>query len=227
MFFLFLLIRPPDSVPDAHTHTQGARYKFGVNVQSKGFDEAPDAILRALHRMVWAGQRAVKSTSEVMACQDGGGGPYAPPAGTNEFNELLALGFMEDDRINYHDDGEKELGPTVAALSLGSPSTMKFRPKIRSGFGDAVPKRPSGRAYQDVLEVPFKHGDMMVMHGGLIHRLYEVRCPHSHALGLTVFALMPPFFFFPSVKVSCWIADVAPCSNSSMRSSRWDVAGFP
>ncbi|KAK0628598.1 hypothetical protein B0T17DRAFT_588674 [Bombardia bombarda] len=115
----------------------GARYKFGVSVQSKGFDEAPDVVLRALHRLVWAGKGAIAATTEMLA------------------------------------DGEKKLGPTVAALSLGSPSTMKFRPKIKSGFGDSLPKNTSGSYYKDVLEVPFKHGDMMVMHGQAIHRVYE------------------------------------------------------
>jgi len=73
----------------------------------------------------------------------------------------------------YHDDGEAELGPTVAALALGSPSLMKFRPKKRSGFGLPM---TGGRSpqYMDVLEVPMKHGDMMVMHGSRIQGLYEV-----------------------------------------------------
>ncbi|KAM7209622.1 hypothetical protein V8F20_000025 [Naviculisporaceae sp. PSN 640] len=149
----------------------GARYKFGVTVQSKGFNEAPDVILRALHRMVWAGKNAVQATTSRLEEYDLG--PDGPPPTSNEFNELLALGYMEDDRINYHDDGESELGPTVAALSLGSPSTMKFRPKLRSGFNDSLPKKGSGKAFLDVLEVPMKHGDMMVMHGRAIHRYYE------------------------------------------------------
>ncbi|KAK3336035.1 hypothetical protein B0T19DRAFT_408328 [Cercophora scortea] len=149
----------------------GARYKFGVSVQSKGFDEAPEVILRALHRLRWAGQSAVKATTQMLTGRDCG--PNAPPTETKDFNELLALGFMEDDRINYHDDGEKELGPTVAALSLGSPSVMRFRPKIKSGLGEFVAKRSNGKFFMDVLEVPMKHGDMMVMHGPAIQQLYE------------------------------------------------------
>ncbi|KAK0729879.1 hypothetical protein B0H67DRAFT_651426 [Lasiosphaeris hirsuta] len=153
----------------------GARYKFGVSVQSKGFDEAPTEVLRALHRLIWAGKRAVEATAVKLAGQ--AVGPNTPPPTSNEFNELLALGFMQKDSINYHDDGETELGPTVAALSLGSPSIMKFRPKIRkSGFGNTLPtcsSPGSKRVYKSVLEVPMKHGDMMVMHGQHIHRIYE------------------------------------------------------
>ncbi|KAK0703506.1 hypothetical protein B0T26DRAFT_744306 [Lasiosphaeria miniovina] len=148
----------------------GARYKFGVAVQSKGFDQAPEVILRALHRLIWAGSSAVKKTTEWI--DKGGHGPHSPPSGSNDFNELLALGYMEDDRISYHDDGESELGPTVAALSLGSPSIMKFRPKVKIDFGKHLPKNLKG-LYRDVLEAPMKHGDIMVMHGQAIHKLYE------------------------------------------------------
>jgi alkylated DNA repair dioxygenase AlkB len=83
--------------------------------------------------------------------------------------------------LQFHDDGEKELGPTVAALSLGSPSIMKFRPKKKeAGFAGIVPKDSKG-LYKTILEVPMKHGDMMVMHGSRIHGVFEV-CSLSHSL---------------------------------------------
>ena len=72
--------------------------------------------------------------------------------------------------VQFHDDGEKELGPTVAALSLGSPSLMKFRPKRKWNF----PVEKLSKDYKTVLEVPMKHGDIMVMHGKAIQRYYEV-----------------------------------------------------
>ncbi len=51
---------------------------------------------------------------------------------------------------------------------------MKFRPKSKhAGAFAALPKRASGK-YYEVLEVPMGHGDMMVMHGQDIHRVYEV-----------------------------------------------------
>jgi hypothetical protein len=73
--------------------------------------------------------------------------------------------------VQFHDDGEKELGPTVAALSLGSPSLMKFRPKFK--WKD-FPVEKLTKTYKIVLEVPMKHGDIMVMHGKAIQRYYEV-----------------------------------------------------
>ncbi|KAK3298414.1 uncharacterized protein B0H64DRAFT_353969 [Chaetomium fimeti] len=152
----------------------GAKYKFGVTVQSKGLDEAPDVILRALQRLIWAKQVSVdKSNAFICALDQNTIGKHAIVPTDGDFNELLALGYMEDDKINYHDDGEHELGPVVAALSLGSPSTMRFRPKGKTGF--LVPaRRDRGKdSYQAVLEVPMKHGDMMVMVGTEIQKVYE------------------------------------------------------
>ena len=86
----------------------------------------------------------------------------------------------------YHDDGEKELGPTVAALSLGSPSFMRFRPKWKraSPFPSIKEKIAAGsrgkKVYADVLEVPMKHGDIMVMHGADIQRYYDVSQPKPY-----------------------------------------------
>lgn len=87
----------------------------------------------------------------------------------------------------YHDDGEPGLGPTVATLSLGCPSTMTFRPqeKARVPEGDAWITSGGGnqwicpgvelraKATAPVLEIPLLHGDMLVMAGEKIQQLYE------------------------------------------------------
>ncbi|KAL2198595.1 hypothetical protein P885DRAFT_33104 [Corynascus similis CBS 632.67] len=152
----------------------GARYKFGVTVQSKGFSEAPDAILRALQRLIWAKQVSVEqSNTFVNALDQKYVGEHAIVLNSGDFNELLALGYMEDDKINYHDDGERELGPVVAALSLGSPSTMRFRPKRNTGFFLPTQQVQGRTCYKEVLEVTMKHGDMMVMIGTEIQKVYE------------------------------------------------------
>ncbi|KAK0655894.1 hypothetical protein B0T16DRAFT_292826, partial [Cercophora newfieldiana] len=149
----------------------GAKYKFGVSVQSKGFNEAHPVVLMALQRLIWASNRAVEATT--MALTGQAHHEHMPPTMGNDFNELLALGYRESDSIRFHDDGEKELGPTVAALSLGSPSIMKFRPKKKeTGFNNAVGRDARG-LFKTILEVPMKHGDMMVMHGSRIHGIYE------------------------------------------------------
>lgn len=58
-------------------------YKYVVSVDSKGFNDASDEILRALGRLTWATNQAVVSM----------GDNFLPP------NELLLLGYFEDMKI--------------------------------------------------------------------------------------------------------------------------------
>ena len=86
----------------------------------------------ALNHLTWAGGDAISD------------GSYRP------FNELLCLGYMEKqsigvsfsdvscssilidaDNSQWHDDGEKDLGPDIASLSLGGAATMNFRLKSK------------------------------------------------------------------------------------------------
>ena len=111
----------------------GLPYKYIVGVDCKGFSTAPKAIIAALQRLSWAGNRAVSGDCK-------------------EFNELLAVGYFDQGKmdvsfrfptsfhayiltnsfsIQYHDDGEKDLGPTVASLSLGGSATMTVRMKSK------------------------------------------------------------------------------------------------
>jgi hypothetical protein len=72
-----------------------------VTVQSKGFDEAPDVILRALQRLIWAKQACVDaSNSFIRKLAPGSISEHAIVPTDGDFNELLALGYMEDDKIN-------------------------------------------------------------------------------------------------------------------------------
>ncbi|OJJ48222.1 hypothetical protein ASPZODRAFT_140536 [Penicilliopsis zonata CBS 506.65] len=102
---------------------QGMPYKYVVSVDSKGFDEASDEILRALGRLSWATEQAVQP-DEVL-----------PP------NELLVLGYFNEMKIGYHDDGESALGPTIATLSLGARSTMSIRMKYKYYHGYSRAKK--------------------------------------------------------------------------------------
>ncbi|KAF9887333.1 hypothetical protein FE257_010328 [Aspergillus nanangensis] len=96
---------------------------YVVSVDSKGFSEAPDGILHALGRLTWATETAVSAS----------GDSFLRP------NELLVLGYFEEMKIGYHDDGESSLGPTIATLSLGAKSTMFIRMKYKyfNGFSKA------------------------------------------------------------------------------------------
>jgi len=57
---------------------------------------------------------------------------------------------------------------------------MSFRPKYGKGRDGqfaayGLPASPAAKKrYSSVLEVPFRHGDMMVMHGKEIQQFYEV-----------------------------------------------------
>lgn len=58
-------------------------YKYIVSVDSKGFDEAADEMLRALGRLTWATEKAVTDS----------GDEFLPP------NELLTLGYFDEMKI--------------------------------------------------------------------------------------------------------------------------------
>ncbi|KAJ5908332.1 Oxoglutarate/iron-dependent dioxygenase [Penicillium taxi] len=102
----------------------GMPYKYVVAVKSKGFDEAPDVILHSLGRLTWATEQALATT----------GDEFLPP------NELLLLGYLEDMKIGFHDDGESSLGPTITTLSLGSQATMEIRMKGKYYHGKTKSK---------------------------------------------------------------------------------------
>lgn len=51
---------------------------------------------------------------------------------------------------------------------------MKFRPKFGSGFRYVIKTDRGKPVYAQMLEVPMKHGDIMVMIGQEIQKVYEV-----------------------------------------------------
>ena len=89
----------------------GMPYKYIVGVDSQPFSDAPDVLLNCLQRLRWAGKHAGQEDKK--------------------FNELLVVGYFQDSRMGFHDDGEKDLGPTIATLSLGCPASMRFRMKAK------------------------------------------------------------------------------------------------
>jgi alkylated DNA repair dioxygenase AlkB len=106
---------------------------------------------------------------------------------------FLALYSSCANSKQYHDDGEKTLGPTVATLSLGANATMNFRPKkkthIPSFEGGNISVRGRGKSTlskfgskdkkdkSSVLSINLEHGDIVIMHGREIQQLFEVCSP--------------------------------------------------
>jgi hypothetical protein len=107
----------------------GMPYKFIAATASRSFDGAARPITSTRSRLNWASKLMVGNQHR-------------------EFNEVLALGYFEQQKIGYHDDGEYGLGPTITTLSLGATGTMRLRMKAThhhgvsaSGvFNETVPK---------------------------------------------------------------------------------------
>lgn len=103
----------------------GMPYKFIATGDSKSFEDAPAAVRAVRSRLNWA-QRAFVNDE----------------AGYQDFNEELIFAYLEGQKIKYHDDGEKGLGPRIATLSLGAPATMNLR--VKQKYFTQVSKTGSG-----------------------------------------------------------------------------------
>jgi len=84
-----------------------------------------------------------------------------------EFNEVLSAGYMEKQKMAFHSDAERGLGPTVASLSLGASAYMHFR--VHNHFV----KELSEDCSREVLSLYLRHGDVVVMEGAEIQKYYE------------------------------------------------------
>ncbi|KAI1454059.1 hypothetical protein F4805DRAFT_477797 [Annulohypoxylon moriforme] len=169
----------------------GAPYKFGVVVDTTtGLRDAPPPIVETLLRLTWAGEASVAKSTQLIGENNLTVDSNAIPNKLEKFNELLALGYFEGSKISAHDDGEKELGPTVATLSLGSTSIMKFIPKKGKDIGT---EKRNGKEKECILSVVLEHGDMIVMHGAQIQKCYlhEVVSHGIHRFALTCRHIRP------------------------------------
>ncbi|KAJ7181183.1 hypothetical protein C8R46DRAFT_598816 [Mycena filopes] len=81
------------------------------------------------------------------------------------FNEVLSAAYMEQQKMAFHSDSERGLGPVVAGLSMGSPALMHFR--VLSKFV------PHDQQRANVLTVVLRHGDVLVMDGAGVQDFYE------------------------------------------------------
>jgi hypothetical protein len=111
----------------------GMPYKFIAATASRSFSSAARPITATRSRLNWAASHLL--------------GNQIPA--NEQFNEVLALGYFEAQKINYHDDGEFGLGPTIATLSLGAPATMRLRMKARHFNGSS-----SAGVYNDTTPLP-------------------------------------------------------------------------
>ncbi|GAA5884716.1 hypothetical protein JCM6882_005365 [Rhodosporidiobolus microsporus] len=101
-----------------------------------------------------------------------------------EFNEILSVAYMTGGKMNYHDDGERGLGPFVASISLGTDAIMSFRAKTKKckpGKKSKVEEEQAQAEEEEVkkgkaaacLRVRLKHGDVLIMEGEDMQKLFE------------------------------------------------------
>ncbi|KAF1836355.1 hypothetical protein BDW02DRAFT_646175 [Decorospora gaudefroyi] len=108
----------------------GMPYKFIAATASHSFEGAARPITSTRSRLNWAAKLVLAQESSSQMAEE-----IKTEWQKKEFNEVLALGYFEEQKINYHDDGEYGLGPTIATLSLGAPGTMRIRMKARRYHG--------------------------------------------------------------------------------------------
>ncbi|KAI0766517.1 hypothetical protein BC629DRAFT_1703523 [Irpex lacteus] len=85
----------------------------------------------------------------------------------SDFNEVLSAAYMEKQKMAFHSDAEKGLGPNVASLSLGASAEMYFR--LHPKFAGELPPGSS----RDVLKLYLRHGNVLVMEGADVQNFYE------------------------------------------------------
>jgi hypothetical protein len=149
-----------------YTYNVGAQYNYVTEQPTVSFEEAPEVVTKALDLIK---QNVAKLY------------PHA------RFNEVLNVGYFEaqkmgvsnlttyfifwvsiaNTRVQFHQDGETGLGPTVASLSLGCAAKMNFRLKKPKG------KKTKGES-GNLLTLHLNHGDIMIMHGNDLQRIWEV-----------------------------------------------------
>jgi len=83
----------------------------------------------------------------------------------NPFNEVLSAAYMEKQKMAFHSDSERGLGPVVASLSLGCVAEMHFRLHSKYTASDGPRKI--------AMSLILRHGDVLVMEGAGVQEYYE------------------------------------------------------
>ncbi|KAL5485244.1 hypothetical protein ACEPAI_7886 [Sanghuangporus weigelae] len=126
------------------SHNAGVPYKYAVTTNiTDPFDQAPPSVNGALQLIRDRVSLVIKKEAD--------------------FNEILTAAYMARQKMSYHTDDEKGLGPVVASLSLGSVAHMHFRHR----------RTATNRSIDKQLSIVLRHGDVLAMEGAPIQELYE------------------------------------------------------
>ncbi|KAN0134053.1 hypothetical protein V8E53_008271 [Lactarius tabidus] len=82
-----------------------------------------------------------------------------------DFNEVLSAAYMERQKMAFHSDSERGLGPVIASLSLGCVAEMHFRLHSKYTISDG-PRKVA-------MSLILRHGDVLVMEGAGVQEYYE------------------------------------------------------
>ncbi|KAM0753582.1 hypothetical protein T439DRAFT_158525 [Meredithblackwellia eburnea MCA 4105] len=107
------------------THSSFSVYKHVVHVPTYSFEDSPTVVKAVRNHL---------SEITLSIVQD--------PERVN-FNECYSVAYMEGGKMNFHDDGEKGLGPVVSTMSMGCDAIMSFREKAKRGKPITL-SRPDG-----------------------------------------------------------------------------------
>ncbi|TKA64132.1 hypothetical protein B0A55_07202 [Friedmanniomyces simplex] len=110
----------------AFSMNYGMPYKFVASGASRAFDDekTPWPVRECRSRLIWAADEFLPSSNRSGSSR-----------GKTDLNEELIFAYMEGQKIEYHDDGEEGLGPTIATLSLGGKAKMHLRMKAKHFVG--------------------------------------------------------------------------------------------
>ncbi|KAL5507322.1 hypothetical protein ACEPAH_6778 [Sanghuangporus vaninii] len=126
------------------SHNAGVPYKYAVTTNiTDPFDQAPPCVNGAL--------KLIRDRVSLIIKKEA------------DFNEILTAAYMARQKMSFHTDDEKGLGPVVASLSLGSVAHMHFRHR----------RTATNRNIEKQLSIVLRHGDVLAMEGASIQELYE------------------------------------------------------
>lgn len=79
---------------------KGAHYKFGVQVETRPLNKAPQPVLVALSQLIWAQEKILARVKELVDKEGVGHNKESMPLESQDFNELLVLGYFEKSSIS-------------------------------------------------------------------------------------------------------------------------------
>lgn len=156
----------------------GEHYRFALELNTVPWEDAPEVCNDTL--------MYVKKIIENFV-----------PGVSHDFNQMLVAIYMEGQKMSWHDDGEKGVGPIIASLSLGSPAEMKVRRKPKKKVEEASSSKsnkkksnnkkgntfdekgdytsifPIMRRNGPELSLNLNHGDIVIMAGKTLQEFYD------------------------------------------------------